>query len=857
VIPGDEGPLSDIGLPAFVSNGVRYNHTAADGSYKIEVISPDTLTDIDYETQNHAWGNGQEGGRWHGSSYYIVKNSQVYFGPNTDPDNMDEGGFRVTNFEEYVESAYYDDPYIENRKRAADSARGVSVYMNLAPGDYLMFIVNELVGTNSWYSDNRGGVTVQICYQGERATSSHASSTASSTQTSAASSNATSNASSSAVSSASSQSSTSRSSSVQSASSASSVDCKPPYWNVCDVQADGSWMEYRFPRSESSDTVEKQVKDFLSDHPSANVGGCPVDTSTRWTWQLCLGGQTKGGDWSDMLKSTPKVKEWLAAGATLGACKASECDFVPHCDADEYAHYQSQLMDIPYSEASYSASSLPALFDLFSVAVHPIVPVYVDLGSNKVADVRAEDYQKVYVLGFAPEDEMPTYHLTNDRLNLEGKDFSGTTSIGEAEISYNDAQCSGAIGDYDPIDITRIVKLDGQDLNAALYGYFYDVCPSTRSHTKYFVTAVACVTGLPRSSSASAASASSAIATSASASSASASVASEAVNAYAQSAASAAVVRAASSVLSLPSFTRCGDGIRQDPEGCDDGNQESGDGCAANCTLESCGNGKKEPGEECDDGNQINVDACTALCRLPRCGDSFVQGREECDDGPYNSEVIADACRTNCMKPRCGDGVIDTREDCDDGNLRDGDGCTVACVDEVCGNGIADAGEECDDGNQDDADGCSNACRKPFCGDGVVSGSEECDDGASNSNLRSNACRKSCKKARVGDGVIDFGEQCDDGNEEDGDGCSVLGVVELEQPLYAAAAASTASPPDVLASVLRSSPVTAVLTPPNLLQFPVIAGAMDHRPVGDTGPAAVAVMAAGGAAGWAFMRRRR
>src|SRR5439155_501294 len=57
---------------------------------------------------------------------------------------------------------------------------------------------------------------------------------------------------------------------------------------------------------------------------------------------------------------------------------------------------------------------------------------------------------------------------------------------------------------------------------------------------------------------------------------------------------------------------RCGDGVVDSDEECDDGNQTDGDGCAADCTAEPgvCGNRVVEDGEECDDGNQTDGDGC-------------------------------------------------------------------------------------------------------------------------------------------------------------------------------------------------------------------------------------------------------
>jgi len=66
---------------------------------------------------------------------------------------------------------------------------------------------------------------------------------------------------------------------------------------------------------------------------------------------------------------------------------------------------------------------------------------------------------------------------------------------------------------------------------------------------------------------------------------------------------------------------RCGDGVVDDPEECDDGNTADGDGCSAHCLREDmpCGNGVVDAGEDCDDGNRIDGDGCSSTCRLEIC----------------------------------------------------------------------------------------------------------------------------------------------------------------------------------------------------------------------------------------------
>jgi hypothetical protein len=46
----------------------------------------------------------------------------------------------------------------------------------------------------------------------------------------------------------------------------------------------------------------------------------------------------------------------------------------------------------------------------------------------------------------------------------------------------------------------------------------------------------------------------------------------------------------------------------------------------------------------------------------PRCGDGIVDPGEGCDDGDANDDAVPDACRSDCQPHRCGDGIVDTDE---------------------------------------------------------------------------------------------------------------------------------------------------------------------------------------------------
>jgi fibro-slime domain-containing protein len=209
----------------------------------------------------------------------------------------------------------------------------------------------------------------------------------------------------------------------------------------------------------------------------------------------------------------------------------------------------------------------------------------------------------------------------------------------------------------------------------------------------------------------------------------------------------------------------CGDGQRNSVEACDDGNNEDGDGCSADCMMIElgyrcpaagvlcveivCGDSRIDPPETCDDGNASGDDGCSVICEredgwicpLPgiacvaaECGDGIVAGFEQCDDG----NAAAPGCSTDCQledgfkcdtpgeeceTTECGDGAREGTEQCDDGNLTPFDGCGVDCKNEpVCSGGVCMAvcgdavilpgtGEACDDGNTRDGDGCSSTCQ--------------------------------------------------------------------------------------------------------------------------------------------------
>ncbi|HEX6273502.1 MAG TPA: DUF4215 domain-containing protein [Polyangiaceae bacterium] len=163
-----------------------------------------------------------------------------------------------------------------------------------------------------------------------------------------------------------------------------------------------------------------------------------------------------------------------------------------------------------------------------------------------------------------------------------------------------------------------------------------------------------------------------------------------------------------------PTPPNCGNGELTSDEACDDGNKESGDGCADNCLNVERGFSCANPGQPCRE--------------IARCGDGLVAASERCDDG--NLEP-GDGCSERCK--------IELGKKCD--------GEPSVCTDAECGNGMLEGAESCDDGNDVPFDGCSSLClTEPDCA--------------------GESCTSEC-----GDGLV-INEECDDGNSADGDGCS-------------------------------------------------------------------------------------
>lgn len=200
-------------------------------------------------------------------------------------------------------------------------------------------------------------------------------------------------------------------------------------------------------------------------------------------------------------------------------------------------------------------------------------------------------------------------------------------------------------------------------------------------------------------------------------------------------------------------------------EECDDGalnSNTTANACRTNCVRSRCGDGIRDAGEQCDDANNIPNDSCNN-CQNARCGDGIQKTtdsttgefswspNEVCDDGNTNNN---DYCRNDCQAiiGYCGDGAIQpghpASESCDNATFGEGIGayctgpctgsgalmtCQVGCTVNhgACGDGNIDyiAGEACDDGNAINGDYCSHpGCQiTGYCGDAIIQVNEVCD----------------------------------------------------------------------------------------------------------------------------------
>jgi len=284
--------------------------------------------------------------------------------------------------------------------------------------------------------------------------------------------------------------------------------------------------------------------------------------------------------------------------------------------------------------------------------------------------------------------------------------------------------------------------------------------------------------------------------------------------------------------------------------------------------------------EQCDDGNLVSGDGCASNCQVEITpGDPlYTQLVQDITTNPTDMvQLVASA-------PLCGNGVLEAPEECDDSNKRDGDGCNSSCILEIgiCGDGKVEKllGEQCESATFDhsllyDCVNCRFVSRS--CGDGKLDPGEECDRGPMNSTSPNAACRPDCSLSRCGDGIKDTGELCDDGNRRTRDGCDAQCHTEVASDRWAVSSNQSSvmnplNPQSLIAGLpfqygQQQNPFAQNIgfpQYPNDQPLPMQLPLAQLQPImqrqtktPQTGPAAVAVIGAGAAAGFSWMRNRR
>lgn len=238
--------------------------------------------------------------------------------------------------------------------------------------------------------------------------------------------------------------------------------------------------------------------------------------------------------------------------------------------------------------------------------------------------------------------------------------------------------------------------------------------------------------------------------------------------------------------------SRCGNGIRENNEQCDNdsvavGNTPAaGDGCSATCTVEfgftcagaqgvqsscstSCGDGKKASTEACDDGNTSSGDGCTNLCAT---------------EAGFTCTTQAGSFTVCTRNTTCGDGFVTGAEMCD--NIGHNNGTDCIATDSPPAYGAGNACVSC-------SASCMMVVSSDFCGDASINGSEQCDSNMLGGAVCStagggfDAGTLACNNTTCtfdtsmctdcGNGIRETGEACDNGGGA-GDGCDLACTVE-------------------------------------------------------------------------------
>jgi cysteine-rich repeat protein len=219
---------------------------------------------------------------------------------------------------------------------------------------------------------------------------------------------------------------------------------------------------------------------------------------------------------------------------------------------------------------------------------------------------------------------------------------------------------------------------------------------------------------------------------------------------------------------------RCGNGMVEGTEECDDTNTTADDGCSPTCELE-CGDGRVGGTEDCDTGIAPGTTgACPTTCDDgDSCTTDSMDGADcnvTCSNGPITMNANGDGCclpgavwmdDNDCM-PVCGNGMVETPpETCDTAIVTGPGACPTSCDDGIACTADALTGSMCTAACTNTpitmvgpTDGCCPTGGTPAtdpdcgaCGNGTVTPPETCDTAIPAGMM--GACPTSCSDGDV------------------------------------------------------------------------------------------------------------
>lgn len=307
-----------------------------------------------------------------------------------------------------------------------------------------------------------------------------------------------------------------------------------------------------------------------------------------------------------------------------------------------------------------------------------------------------------------------------------------------------------------------------------------------------------------------------------------------------------------------------------------------------------CGNGRREGTEECDNGDRNGElgSLCDAFCRQGggSCGDGVVQPErgEECEptfgSGGEDRYACSPSCRYiltrsssqgsipliagECGGDECARGGSEFCAVQDAVCVPDGRMPCLRCVPQVSSadssTPVVGVAVSSLSGTTSSSDTVVSVTASSVssrivivlnaCGNGRMDPGEQCDNGPRNLWQPNAYCRPDCSLGRCGDGVVDTPlELCDLGSQNGMEGSTCTASCQIIRPSATVLPGTIIELPFTPAPQNPVDPFSPVFTSGS---GTVLNPSLPPQTTA-SGPATLVIMAAGAAAGWAWMKKRR